>query len=301
MELLSRLLPQGAPLPLETSHLDEVTAQLTWRVTSIQALVHCPVCRFPTRRLHSFYQRILADLPWAHLRVVLPLRVRKFFCANGRCSRRMFTERLPGVVAPWARRTARLLHWLVHMAVALGGAAGAQLSHGLGVVISRRTLLRVLRRLPVPLLATPTGLGVDGFAMRTRQTYGTGLIDLERRQPVALLPDRTADTFSAWLGEHPGVEVMARDRSKAYADGAHQGASEATQVADRFHLLQNLREALDQGFTTHGRALDAVNDLVRQQPMALPDGTVAVPVPPPDTPRPAQQRAAQRQARRQTI
>ena len=137
--------------------------------------------------------------------------------------------------------------------------------------------------------------------MRKRQAYGTVLIDLERHQPVALLPDRTAETLAHWLQEHPGVEVIARDRSKAYADGAHQGAPAAIQVADRFHLLQNLREALDQVFTTHGKALDAVNDLVRQQPMALPDGTVAVPVPPPDTPRPAQQRAAQRQARRQTI
>jgi transposase len=301
MELLPDLLPQAPLLHLETWQIDTTTGQVTLRVQSTQTLMHCPVCRFPTRRIHSRYTRTVADLPWAEYRVVLQLSVRKFFCANGRCLRRIFTERLPGVVAPWARRTERLLHWLAHIAVALGGAAGAQLSRGLGVVVSRRTLLRVLRRLPVPLLATPTVLGVDDFAMRKRQTYGTVLIDLERRQAVALLPDRTAETLAQWLREHPGVEVIARDRSKAYADGAHQGASEATQVADRFHLLQNLREALDQVFTTHGKALDAVNDLVRQQPMALPDGTVAVPVPPPDPPRPAQQRAAQRQARRQTI
>jgi transposase len=301
MELLSRLLPQGAPLHLETWHLDEVAAQLTLRVTSMQALGHCPVCRFPTRRIHSSYQRTLADLPWAHVRVVLQLRVRKFFCANGRCPRRICTERLPGVVAPWARRTERLLQWLLHIAVALGGAAGVQLGRGLGMAVSRRTRLRVLHRLPVPSLPTPTVLGVDDLAMRKRQTYGTILVALERRQPVALLPERTAKTLAPWLQAHPGGQVIARDRSPAEAEGARQGAPAAIQVADRFQLLQNLREALDQVFITHSQVLDAVHETMRRQPVPLPDGAMAVPVPPHDIPLPAQQRAAQRQARRQAL
>jgi transposase len=144
-------------------------------------------------------------------------------------------------------------------------------------------------------------LGVDDFALRKRYTYGTILVDLERRQPVALLPERTAEPVAQWLREHPGVEIIARDRASAYAEGARQGAAAATQVADRFHLLQNLAEALHQVFATQSHALDAVNETLCQQPVPLSDGGAAVPVPPRTTPAPAQQRAAQRQAHRQAL
>ena len=298
MELLSRLLPHGAPLHLETWHLNEGAAQLTLRVTSRQALGHCPVCRFPTRRIHSYYQRPLADLPWAHLRVVLQLRVRKFFCANGRCTRRIFTERLPQLVAPWARRTPRRVQWLAQIAVALGGTAGAQLSQSLGGAVSRNTRLRVVRQLPLPGHATPTVLGVDDWAYRKRQTYGTILIDVERHHPVALLPDRAAGTLAPWLSGHPGVEIMTRDRSKADADGARQGAPEAIQVADRFHLLQNVAEALEQVCSAHGQVLTAVHEAMRQAPIRQADGSMAVPVPLPPSAPTARELASQRRARR---
>jgi transposase len=304
-ETLAHLLPKTIALHLEACHLDDVHAQITLLISSIQATPRCPGCHAPARHVHSRYTRTLADLPWSGYAITWQLRVRKLFCSNTKCPRRIFTERLPGLTAPWARRTVRLTARLLAVGLALGGTAGARLSQSLGLIVSRNTLLRVIRYTPCPAIASPQVLSVDDFALRKRHTYGTLLLDLERRRPLALLPDREAATVARWLQAHPGVEVLVRDRAEAYAEAARLGAPTACQVADRFHLLQNLADTLTQVFTAHASQLARVNSpraaptLVHDptNPAAAPEPP-SVPLAPPQSSSAAARLARQRRTRR---
>lgn len=216
----------------------------------------CPLCANASARTHSRYTRTIADLPWQGIPVTLHLRVRRFFCDEPACERAIFAERLPGIVEHYARRTGRLDGLFTHVSFALGGEAGARLLRELGVTVSGDTLLRHIRSLDLGEIETPRVLSVDDFAFRRGQNWGTMLGDLERRRPVDVLPDRSADTFARWLIEHPGIEVVSRDRGGEYAEAARRAAPYAIQVADRFHLLKNLRDVVLRVFRQHAEVLD---------------------------------------------
>jgi transposase len=207
--------------------------------------------------VHSHYQRRLADLPWGALAVRLQLLARKFVCRNVMCARRIFTERLPDVAAPYARHTRRLVNALRAIGMALGGEAGARLAARLRLPTSPSTLLRLVRAAPTPHTPALQAIGVDEWAWRRGYRYGTILVDLLTHRVVDLLPDRSAATVAAWLAQHPTIIVVCRDRSDLYADGIRRGAPEAVQVVDRFHLVQNLRQALEAFLIDHRSVLQA--------------------------------------------
>ena len=227
----------------------------------------CPACQRISRRTHSWYSRRLGDLPWEGIAVSIELHVRRFFCANDGCGQRIFTERLARTAPRYARRTARLGVALEQITRALGGSAGARLARQLGILASGSTLLRQLRRkVFVDCARAPRVLGIDDWAWRKGHRYGTILCDLERGEVIDLLPDRSAESTEQWLRAHPGAEIISRDRASLYAEAATKAAPQAVQVADRWHLLRNMSEALVEALGPHHRMLAEVARTVAEEP-----------------------------------
>ncbi len=243
---------------LKLLHVCASGQSITLAARTTPAEARCPVCSALSQRVHSRYVRTLADLPWQGVPVNLRLHVRRFFCDEASCQRKIFAERLSGVVAHYARRTERLEELFTHVSFALGGEPGARLLSELGVRVSGDTLLEHIRSLNLGEARTPRILSVDDFSFRRSRKWGTVLVDLERHKLVDILPDRSADTFARWLSEHPGVEVVSRDRSGEYADAVRRAAPEAIQVADRFHLIKNLGDVTLRVFQRRSERLRSI-------------------------------------------
>ena len=205
--------------------------------------------------MHGRYQRRLRDTALGGVPVVISLHVRRFVCGQGGCPRRTFAEQVAGLTAPHARYSPPLRAALTSIALGLAGRAGARLARALGMPAGYDTLLRLLRAQPDPAVGRVSVVGVDEFALRKGNTYATILVDLQQRRPVEVLQGRDARPVADWLAAHPEVQVVCRDRARAYAEAASIGAPQAMQVADRWHLWHNLCQAVTKTVAAHHRCI----------------------------------------------
>ena len=234
------------PLPegLEMTSLSDTPDELLVRVISYRSSSPCPHCSTPSSAIHSSYRRHPRDLPCTGRPIRLLLTVRKFFCRNPDCSRKVFTERLPDFIEVSSRLTKRLRTSVQEIGFATCGKGGERLSDKLGMPISDASVLWSLFLVPLPEVGQVRVVGVDDWSWRRGKRFGSILVNLETHKIVDLLADREAESVRQWLAAHPEVDVVSRDRGGVYIDGATLGAPQATQVADRWHILSNLGDAV---------------------------------------------------------
>jgi len=248
------LLPNPDSLILDRIERDADRIRLMIHVEQKPA---CPLCGEVSRSQHSCYCRRLQDLPWQGVSVQLWVTVGRFRCRNSSCPRKVFCERLPRVARAYGRQTERASEIVRLIGYVAGGLPGQRLLPRLSMAISDDTVLRRIRQKPPQQVSSlpVRNLGVDDWAWRKGQDYGTILVNLDLHRVVDLLPDRAAESFSEWLQHHPEIVTISRDRCGIYAEGAAHGAPQSQQIADRFHLVLNLSATMERVLEERSRQL----------------------------------------------
>lgn len=267
------------PLPdgLEITSISETPEEVLVRVTSHRPTSPCPLCGTPSSAIHSYYRRKPRDLPCVGRPIRLLLTVKKFFCRQSDCRRKIFTERLADLIEVSSRLTKRLREAVQDIGFATSGKGGERLSSKLGIPISEVALLRSLYRILLPPRGPVEVIGIDDWSYRRGKRYGSIIVDLQTHKIIDLLPERSVESVVAWLEAHPEVEIVSRDRGGTYVDGVTQGAPLATQVCDRWHLLKNLGEAVEDFLIRARIRLPETNtqEPTRQQPLTTYSATPA--------------------------
>ena len=200
----------------------------------------CTCCGKRSKSIHSSYMRKLTDLSVTGRAVKIILKVRKFRCRNSNCSQIVFSEQHLPLTQKYSRLTGRTFHYLQRLLIEVSSRKGEYISDLFSVKQSSSTCLRIVKSIEMPDYQELTTIGIDDWAYRKGKSYGTIIVNALNHRPVELLKSRDKEEVADWLKEHNSILYVTRDRSSSYSNAIKSGASKASQIADRFHLIKNL-------------------------------------------------------------
>ena len=216
------------------------------KMYSASKSANCPVCGTKSHHYHGTYIRKVQDLPIFAKNTRLEIRAHEFVCHNKDCPKTTFVETFQGFLSYYGRMTERLEDFLCILALETSCEGCARICQAMNIKTSGDSIIRLLikRYQAQPEAVCGSVIGVDDFAFKKRHTYGTIIVDETTHFPVAILNGRDGDSLKKWLSDHKQVKAVTRDRASAYSSAIREILPEAMQIADRFHLHQNLLEAV---------------------------------------------------------
>ena len=254
--LMSQFYPEN--LPIQSIYDDDDVINIILRSTT--KICNCPVCKEETSKLHATHHRKVQDLPIYGKRTMLDINLYEFDCVNPDCSVTSFTETFDGFLNSYSTMTERLIDLMITLALETSCEGCARILKSMNVKTSGDTIIRTLikryEKQEIPTCGS--FIGVDDFAYKKRHTYGTVIVDGETHKPVAVLDGRNGETLKEWLKKNKQVKTVTRDRASAYAKAVEEILPECMQIADRFHLHQNLMDAVNKILSREVAATTAI-------------------------------------------
>lgn len=226
------------------SEVHDTTIRLFAKRTGSRA--KCPSCMKSSSTVRSCYVRTLADLPLAVNAVQIRLEVRRFSCNNPACKKHIFSERFNGLTEPYSRRTIRVSEYLRKFLIEVSSNKGAYFSRVMNIPVSSNTCLRIVKSMTMPESDKLLCIGIDDWAKRKGMNYGTIIVNAETGRPIDLLDSRDSSDVVEWLSHHKEIKYITRDRAAAYTSAIRKAIPDAKQIADRFHLVKNLGDAIQE-------------------------------------------------------
>ena len=206
----------------------------------------CPKCNIISNKYHGTYIRKVQELPILGKQVLLEINSYEYKCENIDCSNKTIVESFDGFISYYSRMTECLSDFLCTLALETSCEGAARIAKNMNIKVSGDTIIKILLKKydEMKINTCSSTVGIDDFSFKKRHNYGTIIVDEKTHKPIAVLDGRDGKTLSTWLKDNKHIKVVTRDRASAYAKVIEQELPGAMQIADRFHIHQNLLQAI---------------------------------------------------------